>query len=327
MPEEDGAPTASRSETRKNPSGRNLLWISSLALGFCLLGVAFVALTNQAVNWSSSDNFCGTACHSMTWAVAAYHEGSHYTNNVGVRASCGDCHIPYDSGHATAVQYVTMLLFKADRGGKDIWYEINRSIATKEEWDKRRPALSNTFESYLKQHNYITCRGCHSLESFGGQRSHMKLVIHQGLVTADSYDCLQCHANIGHVYDQPSSMQTSSMQTSPKQTPPKLSGWYSVEQAVAGKELFEKSCSGCHGEKLEGISGPALTGAAWKQSFGGAKLLTVWGEIKGPMAGYAGVTFTTQQSLDILAYLLQQNGLAAGNQPLADTRMLSDTLP
>ncbi len=271
MPEEDNAPRASRSEKRKNPVRRSFLWISSVALGCCFLGVAFVALTNQAVNWSSSDNFCGTACHTMTWPAAAYHQSSHYTNNVGVRASCGDCHIPYDSGHATAVEYVKLLLFKADRGGKDIWYEINRSIATKEEWERRRPALSANFETYLKQHNYITCRGCHSLESFGGQRSHMKLVIHQGLVTADSYDCLQCHANIGHVYEQPSSKQTSK-QTS-QQTSPKVSGWYSVEQAAAGKQLFEKSCSGCHGEKLEGLSAPALTGATWKQSFGGAKLL------------------------------------------------------
>jgi hypothetical protein len=45
------------------------------------------------------------------------------------------------------------------------------------------------------------------------------------------------------------------------------------------------------------------------------------------MAQYANVTLTTQQSLDILAFLLQQNGLPAGNQPLADTRQLSDTLP
>ena len=73
--------------------------------------------------------------------------------------------------------------------------------------------------------------------------------------------------------------------------------------------------------------GPALSGASWKRSFGGAKLLTVWGEIKGPMAQYAGKTFTTQQSLDILAYLLQQNGLAAGTRPLTDTRELSETLP
>ena len=75
------------------------------------------------------------------------------------------------------------------------------------------------------------------------------------------------------------------------------------------------------------MPGRRLTASAWEQRFGGAKLLTVWGEIKGPMAEYAGKSFTTQQSLDILAYLLQQNGLAAGTKPLAGTRELSDTLP
>jgi cytochrome c-type protein NapC len=276
------------------------------------LGVVLVALTNHAVNWSSSDRYCGTTCHSMIWVTAAYHQSPHYVNSVGVRASCGECHIPYDSGHATATEYVKLLLFKADRGAKDFWYEANKSIATKEEWEKRRPVLTSSFGSYLTKHNYVTCRGCHSLLSFGGPNSHMKLVIHQGMVKADSYNCLECHANIGHVYEQPSS---------------KLNGWYSVEQAAAGKKLFEDSCSGCHGAKLEGGDGPALSGATWKQRFGDAKLLTVWGEIKGPMAEYAGKTFTTQQSLDILAYLLQQNGLAAGTRPLADTRELSDTLP
>jgi nitrate/TMAO reductase-like tetraheme cytochrome c subunit len=303
---------ASRSKTPRNIGGRHFLWISSWALGFVFLGVVLVALTTHVVNWSSSDKFCGAACHSMTWVNAAYQRGPHYTNNVGVRATCGDCHIPYDAGHANAIEYVKLLLFKADRGAKDFWGEAKKTIATKEEWEQRRPALRSTFETYLTQHNYITCRGCHSLQSFGGPRSHMKLVIHQGMVRADSYDCLQCHANIGHVYEQLSS---------------KTGGWYSVEQAAAGKKLFEVSCSGCHGAKLQGISSPALTGATWQQRFGGAKLLTVWGEIKGPMAEYAGATFTTQQSLDILAYLLQQNGLASGNQPLADTRELSDTLP
>lgn len=251
-------------------------------------------------------------CHSMIWASAAYHQSMHYINNVGVRASCGECHIPYDAGHATAVEYVKLLSFKADRGAKDFWYEWNRSIATKEDWEKRRPELGAKFESYLTQHNYITCRGCHSLLSFGGPNSHMKQVIHQGMVKPDSYNCLQCHANIGHVYEQPSS---------------KMGGWYTMEQAAAGQKLFQDSCSSCHGAKLQGGAGPALSGVTWKQRFAGARLLTVWGEIKGPMADYAGKTFTTQQSLDILAYLLQQNGLAAGTRPLTDTRELSDTLP
>jgi cytochrome c-type protein NapC len=311
MPTDDSFGTG-QSETRRNSIRHRFLRISSWALVFAFLGVLLVALTNHVVVWSSSGKFCGTTCHSMTWVTAAYHQSPHYINSVGVRATCGDCHIPYDSGHATATEYVKLLLFKADRGAKDVWYELNQSIATKEEWEKRRPILNDTFQSYLTKHNYITCRGCHSLLSFGGPRSHMKLVIHQGTVNADSYDCLRCHSNIGHVYEQPSS---------------KVGGWYSVEQAASGKKLFEGSCSSCHGAKLEGGAGPALIGVTWKQRFGGAKLLTVWGEIKGPMAEYAGATFTTQQSLDILAYLLQQNRLAAGNQPLADTRQLSDTLP
>lgn len=300
------------SETRRGARSRRILWISFGALVFVFLGVALAALTNHAVMWSSSDKFCGTTCHSMTWASAAYHESTHYINSVGVRAGCGDCHIPYDSGHATSAEYAKLLLFKAERGARDFWYESRKSIATKEEWDKRRPELSEYFENYLTQHNYITCRGCHSLLSFGGPNSHMKLVIHEGMVKADSYNCLECHANIGHVYVPP---------------PSKVHGWYSVEQAAAGKTLFEGSCSGCHGVKLEGSTGPALSGLTWKQKFAGAKLLTVWGEINGPMANYAGKTFTTQQSLDILAYLLQQNGLAAGTRPLTDTRELSDTLP
>ena len=275
----DNSVQASASDTQRNGGRRRILWIFSSALALVIAGVVLVAFTNRAVNWSSSDKFCGTTCHSMTWVNAAYQRGPHYINNVGVRASCGECHIPYDSGHATALEYVQLLLFKADRGAKDFWYKANKSIATQEEWTKHRPELSREFENYLTRHNYITCRGCHLLSSFGGPRSHMKLVIHQGLANADSYNCLLCHANIGHVYEEPSS---------------KVSGWYTVEQTATGKKLFEDSCSRCHGTRLEGGIGPALSGVTWRQSFGGAKLLTVWGEIKGPMAEYAGKTFTTQ---------------------------------
>jgi hypothetical protein len=61
--------------------------------------------------------------------------------------------------------------------------------------------------------------------------------------------------------------------------------------------------------------------------YGGAKLLTVWGEIHGPMAQFAGTTFNEQQSLDMLAYLLQQNGLPAGSKPLNKTSELNRVLP
>ncbi len=107
----------------------------------------------------------------------------------------------------------------------------------------------------------------------------------------------------------------------------KVGGWYTAEQAVAGEKLYQAQCASCHGAKLEGGAGPSLKGTTWHQMYGGAKLLTVWGEITGPMAQYAGTTYTTELSLDIVSYLLQLNGLPSGNQALADTRELSEVLP
>lgn len=49
-----------------------ILWILLWGTIFGLGGVALVAVTNKAVIWSSSDAFCGTFCHSMTWVSAAY---------------------------------------------------------------------------------------------------------------------------------------------------------------------------------------------------------------------------------------------------------------
>ncbi|MFY9909276.1 MAG: NapC/NirT family cytochrome c [Candidatus Sulfotelmatobacter sp.] len=242
------------SEPGKTPEGQPkrgfwgvIQWIFLWGTIFGLTGVALVATTNKAVIWSSSDAFCGTFCHTMTWSSAAYHQGPHFINASGVRASCGQCHIPYDSSHATATEYVKLLLYKADRGAKDFWNELRKTIATKEEWEKQRPQLRTQFENYTRAHNYITLK-------------------------------------------------------------------------AAGGKLYQAQCASCHGAKLEGGAGPSLKGATWHLIYGGAKLLTIWGEITGPMAQYAGTTYTTQQSLDIVSYLLQQNGLPSGNQPLAGAR-------
>jgi len=56
------------------------------------LGVAAVTLTNTFVTYTSTDRFCGTTCHSMTWAAETYTRSPHFDNRVGVRATCGDCH-------------------------------------------------------------------------------------------------------------------------------------------------------------------------------------------------------------------------------------------
>jgi nitrate/TMAO reductase-like tetraheme cytochrome c subunit len=139
--------SASRSNEPKNAHQRRWMFLGLSGLAFKVLGVLIVALTDTTVVWSSSAHFCGTFCHSMTWASQAYQRSPHYVNPAGVKTTCGQCHIPYDSSHATPVEYIKLLWFKADRGAKDFWNESHKTIATQEEWEKRRPLLRTTFEN------------------------------------------------------------------------------------------------------------------------------------------------------------------------------------
>jgi len=182
----DTGPLTSQSKNAVPKRKKRWLTYSLWSAACVCFGILLVALTSSAVIWSSSDQFCGRFCHSMTWASAAYKRGPHYVNQVGVSANCGACHIPYDSRHATPSEFVELLGFKAQRGAKDFYNEARRTIATKDEWERRRPALRSEFENYLTAHNYVTCLGCHQLDSFGGPRSQMKQLVHDEVIKAGS---------------------------------------------------------------------------------------------------------------------------------------------
>jgi nitrate/TMAO reductase-like tetraheme cytochrome c subunit len=49
-----------------NRGGRRGILLAAAAAAFMFLGVVAVALTNAFVNYTSTDSFCGTTCHSMT---------------------------------------------------------------------------------------------------------------------------------------------------------------------------------------------------------------------------------------------------------------------
>ena len=126
----------------------------------------------------------------------------------------------------------------------------------------------------------------------------MKVLIHEDVIKANDVACLQVPSECQPCLSAPVGERD---------------GWYTSDQAATGEKLYQARCATCHGAKLEGGAGPSLNGASWHELYGRAKPLTVWGEIKGPMAELAGTTYTTQQSLDILSYLLQQNRLPSGS--------------
>jgi mono/diheme cytochrome c family protein len=108
---------------------------------------------------------------------------------------------------------------------------------------------------------------------------------------------------------------------------PNPDGWYTPQQAVAGAKVYKKTCANCHGAALQGGMGPALAGKPFWQAYGGTKVSTLWSSVHTQMPMMAPDSVPAKNSINIMAYLLQKNGVPAGTKPLDDTVDLSKALP
>lgn len=103
-------------------------------------------------------------------------------------------------------------------------------------------------------------------------------------------------------------------------------GSYSAAQATRGKQLYSDQCLACHGEMLEGIVGPPLSGDDFLTDFGGHSVADVVQKIQGTMPQDAPGTLTRPQATDITAYILQFNKYPDGPD-LTDATATQFTIP
>lgn len=108
---------------------------------------------------------------------------------------------------------------------------------------------------------------------------------------------------------------------------PQSKGWYTPVQAARGAKSYKNNCASCHGKKLEGGMGPALVGRQFWTTYGGKRLSTLWSTVHTEMPMMAPGSVSPQNSIDIMAFLLQKNGVPSGTTPLDDTVDLSKMLP
>ena len=110
--------------------------------------------------------------------------------------------------------------------------------------------------------------------------------------------------------------------------PPENSdGWYTREQAASGAKSYQKTCANCHGAKLQGGAGPALVGRQFWLTYGGKKVSTLWSSVHTQMPMSTPGSVSAKNSTNIMAFLLQKNGVPSGTAPLDDTTDLSKVLP
>ncbi len=91
-----------------------------------------------------------------------------------------------------------------------------------------------------------------------------------------------------------------------------LDGVYTAEQAEAGRATYQKVCSGCH--TLDWYTGDVVR--AWE----GGSLFALYEVISTTMPQDNPGSLKRRDYADLLAYILELNGLPAGETPLSTRR-------
>ena len=96
-----------------------------------------------------------------------------------------------------------------------------------------------------------------------------------------------------------------------------LDGVFTDTEAARGKTAYNNSCSACHMEDLSG-SGQALplAGDAFMDIWEGQTMNDLMGLVEGTMPQDKPGSLEPNTSLDIIAYILQQNKFPAGSDEL-----------
>lgn len=91
---------------------------------------------------------------------------------------------------------------------------------------------------------------------------------------------------------------------------------YTAAQARRGQEQFAEHCAGCHRRDLGGINGPALKGDRFLDQWREFPLDVLVNDMRSQMPLRNPGGLPASSYLDIAAYLLEANGLPAGQREL-----------
>jgi alcohol dehydrogenase (cytochrome c) len=91
-------------------------------------------------------------------------------------------------------------------------------------------------------------------------------------------------------------------------------GPFTADQAAAGRAAYQANCAACHGADLNGI--PPLAGAAFMGSWSTRTTRDLLGLIQTTMPTDRPGALPAATYVNIVAFILEANGIAAGNQPL-----------
>ena len=100
-----------------------------------------------------------------------------------------------------------------------------------------------------------------------------------------------------------------------------------MAQAARAEPIYKSQCAGCHGNALEGTSGPPLAGDSFLLNWSAQPLANLVDKIQKTMPFNLPGSLSRSQSIDLTAYLLQVGKFYAGQTELSEAALPQITFP
>jgi cytochrome c-type protein NapC len=172
----------------RRPQRWYLLGIPFGGLAAFVVGIALTGGFLASLKFAETNAFC-TSCHEMQTAYQEYTHSVHFSNTIGVRANCSNCHVPpaFLPG-----------LWRHMKAALEVWGHLTGQLDTPAKYEAHRLALAQTVWDELKANDSAECRSCHSPAAMAlDKQPGMAAAAHAALATSGK-TCIDCHKGPAH---------------------------------------------------------------------------------------------------------------------------------
>jgi cytochrome c-type protein NapC len=172
----------------RRPQRWFLLGIPAGGLIAFLIGIGFTGSFIAGLKLTETNAFC-TSCHEMNMPFQEYTQSVHYSNELGIRATCGDCHVPpaFFPG-----------LIRHIEASTEVWGHLTGKLATPAKYETHRLALAQKIWTELKASDSAECRSCHTQSAMAFAKQPSRAADAHTSMAKSGMTCIDCHRGVAH---------------------------------------------------------------------------------------------------------------------------------
>ncbi|MEJ1963630.1 MAG: NapC/NirT family cytochrome c [Gammaproteobacteria bacterium] len=125
----------------------------------------------------------------MSTPFQEYTQSVHYSNAHGIRATCGDCHVP-----------PTFLpgLMRHLAATKEVWGHVRGELDTPAKYESQRAAMAQKIWLELKANDSAECRSCHTPAAMALAKQPPMAARSHSSMAKSGQTCIDCHTGVAH---------------------------------------------------------------------------------------------------------------------------------